>query len=73
MLLARNAANHGGGRTIFGGFKTENGRFHMKANLLLPITETFRVLSISRGVTQANSGDRAKASTQHHRMPIEVG
>ena len=72
-LLARNAAKHGGGRTIFGGFKTENGRFHIKANLLLPITETLRVLAISRGVTQTNSGDRAKALIQHHHMPMEVG
>ena len=41
--------------------------------MLLPITETLLVLAISRGVTQTNSGDRAKASTAHRHMPMEVG
>jgi len=72
-LLARNAASHAGGRTIFGGFKTKNGRFNIKLNVLLPITETLRVLAISRGVAEANSSQRAKALIDHHDMPIEVG
>jgi signal-transduction protein with cAMP-binding, CBS, and nucleotidyltransferase domain len=74
ICRARNAANHGGARTIFlEGDKTENGRFRLKANLLLLITETLQVLAISRGVTRTNSNDRAKALTQHHYMQIEVG
>ena len=72
-LLARNAASHAGGRTFFGGFKTKNGRFNIKLNVLLPITETLRVLAISRGVAEANGSQRAKALIDHHDMPIEVG
>ena len=71
---ARNAANHGGAQTIFlEGDKTENWRFHLKANLLLPVIITLQALAISRSVTRRYSGDRASPLTQHHHMPIEVG
>ena len=30
-------------------------------------------LKTPRSVTQTNSGDRAKALTAHHHMPMEVG
>jgi len=72
-LLARNAASHAGGRTIFGGFKTKNGRFNIKGNVLLPVVETLRVLAISRGISDGNSLARAKALMDNHHMPIEVG
>ena len=38
------AASHDSGRTIFGGLRTENGRFNVKRNILLPLVETVRVL-----------------------------
>ena len=58
---------------IFGGFKTKNGRFNIKLNVLLPITETLHVLAISRGVAETNGSQRAKALIDHHDMPTEVG
>ena len=72
-LLARNVANHGGGRTILGGLKTENGRFNMKRHLSLPLVETLRVLAISRGVTARSSAARAAALAARNDIPPEVG
>lgn len=70
--LARNTAGQASGRTIFGGLKTENGRFNVKANVLLPMVETIRVLSISRGITARTSAARAKALVQLDTIPNEV-
>ena len=39
----------------------------------LPITETLRVLAISRGVAAAYKSQRAKTLIDHHDMPTEVG
>ena len=58
--LARNVQSHNTGTTFFGGLKTEEGRFNLKLHLLLPLTETLRVLAISRGV-KARSGARRAA------------
>ena len=57
--LARNVKAHATGTTLFGGLKTENGRFHLKLHLLLPITETLRVLAVSRGIEARNGARRA--------------
>ena len=70
--LARNTAGQASGRTIFGGLKTENGRFNVKANLLLPMVETIRVLAISRGINARTSAARAKALVQLDDIPNEV-
>ncbi|ADE38361.1 DUF294 nucleotidyltransferase-like domain-containing protein [Candidatus Puniceispirillum marinum] len=70
--LARNTAGQASGRTIFGGLKTENGRFNVKANVLLPMVETIRVLAISRGITARTSTARAKALVQLDDIPNEV-
>jgi len=72
-LLARNVGDHGGGRTIFGGLRTENGRFNMKANLSLPLVETLRVLAISRGIAERGSAARAVALAARDDIPPEVG
>ena len=58
---------------FFGGKQDKNWRFHLKANLLLPVIITLQVLAILRSVTRRYSSDRARALTQHHHMPIEVG
>ena len=70
--LARNTAGQASGRTIFGGLKTENGRFNVKANVLLPMVETIRVLAISRGITARASAARAKALVGLDNIPDEV-
>ena len=71
--LAGNVSNHGGGRTLFGGLRTEHGRFNMKANLGLPLVETLRVLAISRGITARSSAARAAALVARDDIPPEVG
>ena len=70
--LARNTAGQVSGRSIFGGLKTENGRFNVKANVLLPMVETIRVLAISRGITARTSAARAKVLVQLDDIPNEV-
>ena len=72
-LLARNVAGHGGGRTLLGGLRTENGRFNMKRHLSLPLVETLRVLAISRGITARSSAARAAALAARDDIPPEVG
>ena len=72
-LLARNVAGHGGGRTLLGGLRTENGRFNMKRHLSLPLVETLRVLAISRGITARSSAARAAALVARDDIPPEVG
>ena len=71
--LAQNVANHGGGRTLLGGLRTEDGRFNMKAHLGLPLVETLRVLSISRGIEARSSAARAAALVARDDIPPEVG
>ncbi len=71
--LARNVGHHGGGRTLLGGLRTEDGRFNMKANLGLPLVETLRVLSISRGIEARSSAARAAALVARDDIPPEVG
>ena len=46
------SAAMGAGARFFGGLRTENGQFNMKANLTLPLVETLRVLAISRGIAE---------------------
>lgn len=70
--LARNVSGHGGGRTLFGGLKTEDGRFNMKGNVLLPLVETLRVLAISRGLDARSSVERARALAARADIPPEV-
>ncbi|MEC7093607.1 MAG: DUF294 nucleotidyltransferase-like domain-containing protein [Pseudomonadota bacterium] len=72
-LLARNVAGHGGGRTLLGGLRTENGRFNMKRHLSLPLVETLRVLAISRGITARSSAARAAALAAREDISPEVG
>ena len=72
-LLASNVADNNGGRTLFGGFKVENGRFNMKANALLPLVETLRVLAISRQVVVRSSAERSLALAERGDIPPEVG
>ncbi|MGB2187949.1 MAG: DUF294 nucleotidyltransferase-like domain-containing protein, partial [Candidatus Puniceispirillaceae bacterium] len=71
--LAHNVGNHSGGRTLLGGLRTEDGRFNMKANLGLPLVETLRVLSISRGIEVRSSAARAAALVGRDDIPPEVG
>ena len=71
--LAQNVGSHGGGRTLLGGLRTENGRFNMKANLGLPLVETLRVLAISRGIEARSSAARATALVAREDIPPEVG
>ena len=71
--LARDVGGQGGGRTFFGGLRTENGRFNMKANLTLPLVETLRVLAISRGIAERSSAGRAAALAARDDIPPEVG
>lgn len=71
--LAHNVGNHSGGRTLLGGLRTEDGRFNMKANLGLPLVETLRVLSISRGIEVRSSAARAAALVGRGDIPPEVG
>ncbi|MGC6485614.1 MAG: DUF294 nucleotidyltransferase-like domain-containing protein [Candidatus Puniceispirillales bacterium] len=70
--LAGNLGNSNAGSTIFGGLRTEGGRFNMKLWMLLPMVETLRVLAISRGITQRGSGSRATALHQTGSVPPEV-
>jgi signal-transduction protein with cAMP-binding, CBS, and nucleotidyltransferase domain len=72
-LLARNAGSHSTGRTFFGGFRTENGRFNVKLNILLPLVETVRVMAISRGVAERGSAARIAALIEGGDVPAEVG
>jgi len=71
-LLARNTAGSAAGRTLLGGLKTENGRFNVKANILLPMVETLRVLAISRGISVRGSAARAQALFRRDDIPSEV-
>ena len=70
--LARNVQNHSAGTTIFGGLKTENGRFNLKLHLLLPITETLRVLAISRSIDTRNGARRAADIFTTGTVPPEI-
>ena len=70
--LARNVQTHNAGTTIFGGLKTENGRFNLKLHLLLPITETLRVLAVSRGIDTRNGARRAADIFITGSVPPEV-
>ena len=70
--LAGNLGNSSAGSTIFGGLRTEAGRFNMKLWNLLPLVETLRVLSISRGITKRSSAARAAALHQSGSVPPEV-
>jgi len=71
-LLAGNAANAQAGTTLFGGLKTEAGRYDIKKYLLLPLIETLRVLAISRGISARSSARRAEALHQTGTVPPEV-
>lgn len=71
-LLAGNLANSGAGSTIFGGLRTEDGRFNMKLWMLLPMVETLRVLAISRGISKRSSIGRATALHQTGTVTPEV-
>jgi len=71
-LLAGNAANAQAGVTIFGGLKTEAGRYDIKRYLLLPLIETLRVLAISRGISERSSARRAEALHRTNTVPPEV-
>ena len=71
-LLASSVANSGGGTTLFGGLKTENGRFDIKKYLLLPLVETLRVLAISRGISRKSSARRAEDLRLSNSVPPEV-
>ena len=70
--LARNVKAHATGTTLFGGLKTENGRFHLKLHLLLPITETLRVLAVSRGIEARNGARRAADIFTTGSVPPEI-
>lgn len=59
--LAVNASGANAGATLFGGLRTEAGRFDIKRYLLLLLVETLRVLAISRGIGERNSARRADA------------
>ncbi|XDZ65681.1 DUF294 nucleotidyltransferase-like domain-containing protein [Alphaproteobacteria bacterium LSUCC0684] len=70
--LAGSAANAQAGTTLFGGLKTEAGRYDIKKYLLLPLIETLRVLSISRGISERSSAQRAEALYRTNTVPPEV-
>lgn len=70
--LAGNATNAQAGSTIFGGLKTEAGRYDIKRYLLLPLIETLRVLAISRGISERSSAPRAEALHRTNTVPPEV-
>ena len=70
--LARNVQTHSTGTTIFGGLKTKNGRFDLKLHLLLPITETLRVLAVSRGIDTRNGARRAADIFTTGSVPPEI-
>ena len=70
--LARTVHNHASGTTLFGGLKTQNGRFNLKLHLLLPITETLRVLATSRGIDARNGARRAADIFTTGTVPPEV-
>ena len=72
-LLARNTGGAQAGMTLFGGLKTDNGRFHIKLHILLPLIETLRVLAISRGIEAQNSAARAEALQKTGTLPAEIG
>ena len=72
-LLARNTGGAQAGMTLFGGLKTDNGRFHIKLHILLPLIETLRVLAISRGIEAQNSAARAEALLKTGTLPAEIG
>lgn len=71
-LLANNIQTHNAGITFWGGFITENGRFNMKRNLLLPIVESLRVLAVSRAVSARNSVERAEQLMTKGDIPPEI-
>ena len=71
-LLAGDAAVAGTGTTLLGGLRTEDGRFDMKKHVLLPLVQTLRVLSISRGSVYRNSALRAEALREDASIPPEV-
>ena len=70
--LARNVQTHNAGTTFFGGLKTQNGRFNLKLHLLLPLTETLRVLAVSRGVDARNGARRAADIFTTGSVPPEI-
>jgi signal-transduction protein with cAMP-binding, CBS, and nucleotidyltransferase domain len=71
-LLASNIQSQHAGITFWGGFVTENGRFNVKRNLLLPITESLRVLSVSRSISTRNSVERAEQLMAKGNIPPEI-
>ena len=71
-MLANNIQTHNAGITFWGGFITENGRFNMKRNLLLPIVESLRVLAVSRAVSARNSVERAEQLMTKGDIPPEI-
>ena len=71
-LLAGNIQSHNAGITFWGGFITETGRFNVKRNLLLPIVESLRVLSVSRSISARNSVERADKLMATGSIPPEI-
>jgi signal-transduction protein with cAMP-binding, CBS, and nucleotidyltransferase domain len=71
-LLASNIQSQHAGISFWGGFVTENGRFNVKRNLLLPITESLRVLSVSRSISIRNSVERAEQLMAKGNIPPEI-
>ncbi len=72
-MLARNTAGATGGLTVFGSLKTQGGRFNIKLYMLLPLTETLRVLALSRALDERSSAERARALLQLDDVPPEIG
>ena len=70
--IAQSVSSHHGGTGFFGQLKTVNGRYQIKLHLLLPLIETLRVLSVSRGLNARNSYERAKALFETQTVPAEV-
>jgi len=74
-FLKNFARNVGGGDThldFLGRLKFINGRFDAKRAITLPITETLRVLALSRGLSERRSTERADALIARQDIPNAV-
>lgn len=70
--LARNISRGDAHLDFLGRLKFINGRFDAKRAITLPITQTFRVLALSRGLAARRSTQRAAALIDQQNIPNAV-
>ncbi len=70
--LAAKASSYAPSRTLFGGFKTTDGRLDLKMGGLLPIVEMARILAIAEGAALRTTCDRINLRADDDNAPVTL-